>query len=49
MSAARAEVKKETEDREVEPVSFVCPDAHREVEVVKNLYTSLLEAKRKLW
>ena len=43
VSAARAQVKNEIT---VEPVSFVCLDAHREIEVVKNLYTSLLEAKR---
>ncbi len=42
-SAARARVKKEVETKEV---SFVCVDAHREVELVKNLYTSLLDAKR---
>ncbi|HEX5886174.1 MAG TPA: MXAN_5187 C-terminal domain-containing protein [Pyrinomonadaceae bacterium] len=42
-SAARARVKKEVVTKEV---SFVCVDAHREVELVKNLYTSLLDAKR---
>jgi hypothetical protein len=46
VSAARAHVKNETSARPVESVSFTCLDAHREVEVVKNLYTSLLEAKR---
>ena len=46
VSAARADVKKEIEKRRVEPSSFVCLDAHREVELVKNLYTSLIEAKR---
>jgi len=46
VSAARASVKKESVTRDVESVSFVCLDAHREVEVVKNLYTSLLKAKR---
>lgn len=46
VSAARAEVKKETETKRVKPASFVCLDAHREVELVKNLYTSLIEAKR---
>lgn len=45
LSAARAGVK-ETETRKLEAVSFVCLDAHREVELVKSLYTSLLEAKR---
>ena len=45
VSAARAGVK-DAEVKKVETVSFVCLDAHREVDVVKNLYTSLLEAKR---
>jgi hypothetical protein len=44
VSAKRASVKREAETKEV---SFVCLDAHREVELVKNLYTSLLEAKRR--
>jgi hypothetical protein len=47
VSAARAQVKKETQAQAAEPISFVCLDAHREVEVVKNLYTSLIEAKRR--
>ena len=47
VSAARANVRKENVAKEVEAVSFVCLDAHREVEVVKNLYTSLLEAKQR--
>ena len=47
VSAARASVKKETNTIEVESVSFICLDAHKEVDVVKNLYTSLLEAKRR--
>jgi len=45
VSAARAtakEIRKETER-----VSFVCLDAGKEVETVKNLYNSLLEAKRR--
>ena len=46
VSAARADVKREAEKRRVEPASFVCLDAHREVELVKNLYSSLIEAKR---
>ena len=46
VSAARAQVKNEANTQPVEPISFVCLDAHREIEVVKNLYTSLLEAKR---
>ena len=47
VSAARAQVKNETAAHPVESVSFVCLDAHREVEMVKNLYTSLVEAKRR--
>ena len=47
VSAARASVKNETAAQRVESVSFVCLDAHKEVEVVKNLYTSLVEAKRR--
>ena len=45
-SAARAQGKRES-GIEIPPVSIVCADAHREIEVVKNLYTSLLEAKEK--
>ena len=47
VSAARAQVKKETAPHEIDPVSFVCADAHHEVEVLKNLYNSLLEAKQR--
>ena len=47
VSAARAHVKKEPAPKEVEAVSFVCADAHHEVEVLKNLYNLLLEAKRR--
>jgi hypothetical protein len=47
MSAARAQVKSETNTPPIASVSFVCLDAHREVEVVKNLFTSLIEAKRR--
>ena len=43
-SAARASAKKEVQ--KVEPVSVVCLDPHHEVELVKNLYNSLIEAKR---
>jgi hypothetical protein len=43
-SAARASAKKKPDPKEV---SFVCIDAHREVELIKNLYTSLLDAKRR--
>ena len=47
VSAARAHVKREPSPKEVEAVSFVCADAHHEVEVLKNLYDSLLDAKRR--
>ena len=47
VSAARAHVKTERPPKEVEAVSFVCADAHHEVEVLKNLYDSLLDAKRR--
>jgi hypothetical protein len=43
VSAARASVKLQANDKE--STSFVCHDAHREVEVVKHLYESLMEAK----
>jgi hypothetical protein len=46
VSAARANAHKEAAEAKVEPVSFVCIDAHHEVEIVKNIYESLLEAKR---
>lgn len=45
-SAARANAKRDVIDHKVEPVSVVCIDAHHEVELVKNLYNSLIEAKR---
>ena len=45
-SAARASVKRSSE-LEMDPVSISCKDPHKEIEVVKNLYTSLLEAKQK--
>ena len=44
MSAARASAKKEID---AEEVSFTCADPHRELEVVKYLYTSLIDAKRR--
>ena len=43
-SAARASVKQEADPKEV---SVICLDAHRDVQLVKNLYTSLLDAKRR--
>lgn len=46
-STARAQAKKEAAPKEVEAISFVCADAHHEVEVLKNLYETLLEAKRR--
>jgi hypothetical protein len=46
VSTARATAKRGAVEPKVEPVSFVCLDAHREVELVKNLYNSLIEAKR---
>ena len=46
VSAARASAKRGVIDHKVDPVSFVCLDAHHEVELVKNLYNSLIEAKR---
>jgi hypothetical protein len=46
VSAARASAKKQAKETKIEPVSFVCLDAHHEVELVKNLYNSLIEAKR---
>lgn len=44
ISAARASTKRGADSEEI---SFVCLDAHREVELVRNIYTSLLEAKRR--
>lgn len=46
VSAARASAKRETQELEVAPVSVVCVDAHHEVELIKNLYNALIEAKR---
>jgi len=46
VSAARAHAKTEM-PAEVEPVSYVCSDAHHEVEVLQRLYDSLLDAKRR--
>ena len=45
-STARASVKRDTEAA-IEPVSIACRDPHKEIEVVKSLYTSWLEAKQK--
>lgn len=46
VSAARASAKREAHEPKIEPVSVVCLDAHREIELVKNLYSSFIEAKR---
>jgi len=46
VSAHRAIMSKGASAPKVEPSSFVCIDAHREVELVKNLFNSLVEAKR---
>ncbi|HSE21324.1 MAG TPA: MXAN_5187 C-terminal domain-containing protein [Pyrinomonadaceae bacterium] len=43
MSAARVGVKQENFESNK---SFICDDAHRDVQLVKNLYESLMEAKR---
>ena len=45
-SAARANVKKQLAV-DTEPVSVICADAHKEIDVVKTLYTSLLQAKQR--
>lgn len=46
VSAHRASVNREVTAAKVEPVSVVCLDAHHEVELVKDLYNSLIQAKR---
>jgi hypothetical protein len=46
LSAARASVREETKSNSDVPVSFVCADARRDVETIKNLYESLIQAKR---
>jgi len=45
VSNARMLAKKETQ-KTPKPVSFVCADAHKDVETVRNLYQSLIDAKR---
>jgi len=45
-SAARASAKREMAG-DAAPVSVICVDAHKEIDVVKSLYTSLLEAKQR--
>jgi hypothetical protein len=46
VSAARSGVKVGGA-KEADPVSFVCADVHKDVETLKNLYETLLEAKQK--
>lgn len=43
ISAARASVK---DVRKADPVSFVCADATKDVETIRKLYDSLVDAKR---
>ena len=45
VAAARAQVR--MEDGPFDRSTFVCADAHKDVSTVKNLYDSLLEAKRR--
>ena len=45
-SAARASARKEL-SAATEPVSIICADAHKEIDVVKSLYASLVEAKQR--
>lgn len=45
-SNARANVRKES-NVDTKPVSVVCADAHKELDVVKNLYAALVGAKQK--
>lgn len=45
-STARANAKREMR-AEAEPVSIVCTDAHKEIDIVKSLYASLVEAKQR--
>jgi hypothetical protein len=46
LSAARAGVRAEAKTKRHDPSSFVCANAHKEVQTVKDLYESLIEAKR---
>ena len=47
VSTTRANMKSDMPAAPIEPVSFVCTDAHRELEVVKNLYQSVVDAKQR--
>jgi hypothetical protein len=46
VSAARVKVKQRSGDAS-EPMSYLCLDANKEVDIVKSLYDSLLEAKQR--
>jgi len=46
LSAARASIREESKNKLASPLAFVCADVHREVQTVKELYESLIEAKR---
>jgi len=46
MSAARANAKADV-SLPAQPIFYVCKDAHKDVETIKNLYESLIEAKRR--
>lgn len=45
MAAARATAKQEAAAH-FQKTDFVCEDAHKDVELVKNVYTALIEAKK---
>jgi hypothetical protein len=45
MAAARALARQQVQTT-ASPIFYVCDDAHKEVETVKNLYDSLINAKR---
>jgi hypothetical protein len=44
-TAARAQAKQEAVEG-FKRTNFICDDAHKDVELVKNLYSTLLEAKK---
>ena len=46
MSAARANAKADA-SLPTQPIFYVCEDAHKDVETIKNLYESLIDAKRR--
>lgn len=45
MAAARANAKQEAVEH-FQRANFVCEDAHKDVELVRNVYTALVEAKK---